>query len=98
MRKVFKEPLIVAFRMDKYLYHTLVHSKTNAALKSANFTCKTGCGNCRLLSREAVRDSFNQLTFKPVQNVTCRDRNMVHLLCARCQATVCDGELGRELR
>ena len=44
MREVFQEPPIVAFRRDKNLCDTLYHSKTNAGLKPANFTCKQECG------------------------------------------------------
>ena len=40
IKEVFKKPPIVAFRRDKTLYDTLVHSKTNAALKSTSIDCK----------------------------------------------------------
>ena len=67
--------------------------------KSANITSKTDCANCGLLSRDAVNDTSNQLTFKPAQDVTCRIRNVVYgILCTRCQATVYVGETERELQ
>ena len=38
MREVFKEPPIVAFRQDRNMCDTLVHSKTNKAVKSSSQT------------------------------------------------------------
>lgn len=91
--------ITVAFRRDKNLCDTLVHSKTNAAFTSANITSKTDCANCGLLSRDAVNDTSNQLTFKPAQDFTCRIRNVVYgILCTGCQATVYVGETERELQ
>ena len=89
----------VAYRRDRNLCDTLVHGKTNAALKPASISCNVDCRNCELLSRDAVHDTSNQLTFNPAQDITCRTRNVVYgILCTRCQATVYVGETERELR
>ena len=99
MKDIFQEPPMVAFRRDKNLCDTLVHGKTNAALKSTNTVCNTGCTNCELLSRDMVKDTSNSQQFQPAQDVTCRVRNVVYaILCTRCQATVYVGETERELR
>ena len=99
MKDIFQEPPMVAFRRDKNLCDTLVHGKTNAALKSTNTVCNTGCANCELLSRDMVKDTSNSQQFQPAQDVTCRVRNVVYaILCTRCQATVYVGETERELR
>ena len=99
MKDVFQEPPIVAFRRDKNLCDTLVHGKTNAALKSAYTVCKIDCANCQLLSRDVVRDTSNSQSFQPAQDITCRIRNVVYaIICMRCQATVYVGETERELR
>lgn len=99
MKDVFQEPPIVAYRRDKNICDTLVHGKTNAALKSVRNACKTGCANCELLSRDVVRDTSNSLSFQPARDITCRVRNVVYaIICTRCQATVYVGETERELR
>ena len=42
-KEAYKEPPIVAFRRDRNLCDTLVHSKTNKALKPTSQTCQDGC-------------------------------------------------------
>ena len=75
-----------------------IHGKTNAALKPASISCNMDYGNCELLSRDAVHDTSNQLTFNLAQDITCRNRNVVYgILCTRCQAKVYVGETEREL-
>ena len=90
---------MIAFRRDKNLCDTLVHGKTNAALKSACTVCKIDCAHCELLSRDVVRDTCNSQSFQTAQDVTCRIRNVVYaIICTRCQATVYVGETEQELR
>ena len=99
MREVFKEPPIVAFRRDKNLCDTLVHGKTSGALRSTRTSCKTHCENCRLLSRDEISDTSCQVTYSPVQDITCHIRNVVYaIICTKCRSTVYVGETERELR
>ena len=70
MKGIFQEPPMVAFRRDKNLCDTLVHGKSNAALKSTNTVCNTGCANCELLSRDKVKDTSNSQHFQPAQDDT----------------------------
>ena len=99
MREVFKEPPILAFRRDKTLCDTLVHGKTNCALRSTSTSCKTHCENCRILSRDEISDTSCQVTYSPVQDIICHIRNVVYaIIFTKCRSTVCDGETERELR
>ena len=99
MREVFKEPPIVAFRRDKNLCDTLVHGKTSGALRSTRTSCKTHCENCRLLSRDEISDTSCQVTYSPVQDITCHIRNVVYaIICTKCRSTVYVCETERELR
>ena len=98
MREVFKEPPIVAFRRDKNLCDMLVHGKTNGALRSTRTSCKTHCENCCLLSCDEISDTSCQVTYSPVQDITCHIRNVVYaIICTKCWSTVYVGETEREL-
>ena len=99
MTEVFKEPPIVAFRRDKNLCDMPVHGKMSGALRSTRTSCKTHCENCRLLSHAEISDTSCQVTYSPVQDITCHMRNVVYaIIRTKCWPTVHVGETERELR
>ena len=49
---MFQKPPIVAYRRDKNLADTLVHGKTNKALKQKDRTCS--CKICNAMHREEI--------------------------------------------
>ena len=99
MTEVFKEPPKVAFRRDKNLCNMLVHGKMSGALRATRTSCKTLCENCRLLSHAEISDTSCQVTYSPVQDITCHIRNVVYaIICTKCRPTVHVGETERELR
>ena len=98
MREVFKEPPIVAFRRDRNLCDTLVHSKTNKAVKSSSQTCRDGCEKCQRIVRDQVSNTSGDYSYTPVRDGTCRTPNVVYgIICLRCASTVYVGETEREL-
>ena len=98
MREVFKEPPIVAFRRDRNLCDTLVHSKTNKAVKSSSQTCRDGCEKCQRIVRDQVSNTSGDSSYTPVRDGTCRTRNVIYgIICLRCASTVYVGETEREL-
>ena len=99
MKEVYKEPPIVAFRRDRNICDTLVHSKTNKALKPTSQTCQDGCEKCQQIVRDQIRDTSGNISYTPVRDATCRARNVVYaIICSRCDCTVYVGETERELR
>ena len=89
----------MAFRRDKNLCDTLVHGKKSVALWSTNTRCKTHCENCSLLSGDEISDISCQVTYSPVQDITCHICNVVYaIICTKCQSTVYVRETERELR
>jgi hypothetical protein len=96
MRDVFKEPPIVAYRRDKNLCDTLVHGKTNRAVRSTRGECKKGCECCLIISEKEIRDTSGKRTYNTVTNVNCQDRNVVYAIrCVQCDIVVYVGETER---
>ena len=79
------------------LSDTLIHGKTNKAVKVAQISCKPYCEIGKLLYREEVRDTTDQTAYKPVTDVTCHIRNIIYgIICKVCQSVVYVGETERE--
>ena len=99
LKGIFREPPIVAFKRDMNLSDTLIHGKTNKAVKVGQISCKPYCEMCKLLYREEVRDTKDQTAYKPVTDVTCRIRSIIYgIICKVCQSVVYVGETERELQ
>ena len=99
LKGVFKDPPIVAFKRDMNLSDTLIHGKTNKAVKVVQISCKRYCEMCKLLYREEVRDTKDQTAYKPVTDVTCRIRNIIYvIICKVRQSVVHVGETEREFQ
>ena len=99
LKGIFRDLPIVAFKRDMNLSDTLIHGKTNKAVKVAQISCKPCCEMCKLLHREEVRNTKDQTAYKPVTDVTCRIRNIIYgIICKVCQSVVYVGETERELQ
>ena len=97
MTEVFQKPPIVAYRRDKNLADTLVHGKTNKALKQKDSTCS--CKICNAMHREEIWSSTRDAKYKTAENPSCSDRNIVYaLICCKCDKTVYVGETERTLK
>ena len=100
MKEVFDEPPIVAFRRDKNLCDTLVHGKTNKAIKVVGTSaCKANCELCGMISDHPIMDTMFQTSFNVVCDVHCELRNVVYAIsCKRCNSVVYVGETERQLK
>ena len=88
----------MAFRRDRNLCDTLVHSKTNKAVKSSSQTCRDGCEKCQRIVRDQVSNTSGDSSYTPVRDGTCRTRNVIYgIICLRCAFTMYVGETEREL-
>ena len=88
---------IVAYRRDKNLADTLVHGKTNKALKQTDSTCS--CRVCNAMHRDEVWSSTRDANYKTAENASCSDRNVVYaLICCKCDKTVYVGKTERMLK
>ena len=97
MTEVFQKTPIVAYRRDKNLADTLVHGKTNKALKQKDSTCS--CKICNAMHREEIWSSTRDVKYKTAQDPSCSDRNIVYaLICCKCDKTVYVGETERTLK
>ena len=97
MAKAFQKPPIVAYRRDKNLADTLVHGKTNKALKQTDSTCS--CRVCNAMHRDEVWSSTRDTNYKTAENASCSHRNVVYaLICCKCDKTVYVGETERMLK
>ena len=82
MTEVFQKTPIVAYRRDKNLADTLVHGKTNKALKQKDRTCS--CKICNAMHREEIWSSTRDAKYKTAENPSCSDRNIVYaLICCK---------------
>ena len=98
MRDISKEPSIVAFRRDRNLCDTIVHSKTDKAVKSTSQTCRDGSEKCQQIVRDQVSSTSGNTSYTQVRDGTCRTRNVTYgIICSMCDSTVCVGEKEREL-
>ena len=87
----------MAYRRDKNLVDTLVHGKTNKALKQKDSTCS--CRICNAMDREEIWSSTRDAKYKTAENPSCSDRNVVYtLICCKCDKTVYVGETERTLK
>ena len=97
MAKAFQTPPIVAYRRDKNLADTLVHGKTNRALKQTDNACS--CKVCCALHTEEIWNSSKDGKYRTAENAKCSDRNIVYaLICNKCDKTVYVGETERTLK
>ena len=97
LQKVFPEPPLLAFRRDRNLCDTLVHRKTNNALKQDEDKCK--CELCDMIRRDDIKDTRNKRSFAVVSDAHCKDQNLIYaLLCKKCDKIVYVGETERTLK
>ena len=97
MQEVFAKPPLLAFRRDKNICDTLVHGKTNRALKTAEKHCACEC--CGKLVRNEIRDTTGAKFYHVQEEVDCSTRNVIYcLLCSACGKTVYVGETERSLK
>ena len=97
MAKVFQTPPIIAYRRDKNLADTLVHGKTNRALKQSDNACS--CKVCHALHMEEIHSFSRDVKYRTAENPRCSDRNIVYaLICNKCDKTVYVGETERTLK
>ena len=97
MTEVFQKPPIVAYRRDNNLADTLVHGKTNKALKQKDSTCS--CRIYNAMHREEISSSTRDAKYKTAENPSCSDRNVVYaLICCKCDNIVYVGEIERTLK
>ena len=96
MTEIFKAPPILAYRRDKNLSDILVHTKTNAALKT-NEPCK--CDTCQCIYKEEIRDTSGKRHYYTATDITCNTNNIIYcLICKRCKKTVYVGETKRSIK
>jgi len=89
----------VAFRRDKNLCDTLVHSKTNRIVKANNMVCFRDCSLCSILEMSGIKDTNEQSVYKVSANINCRERNVIYAIkCNKCNKAVYVGETEREIR
>ena len=97
MTEVFQKPPIMAYRQDKNLTDTLVHGKTNKALKQKDSTCSRRI--CNAMHREEILSSSRDAKYKTAENPSYSDKNVVYaLICFKCDKTVYVGETVRTLK
>ena len=76
---------------------TLVHGKTNKALKQKDSTCS--CRVCNAMHREEIWTSTRDAKYKTAENPSCSDRHVVYvLICCKCDKTVYVGETEKTLK
>ena len=96
MREVFPETPLLAFRRDKNLCDTLVHSKTERTLK---FDENCSCGICKIIKRDDIWDTNDKRSFAVVKDAKCTDKNLIYaLICKKCDKTIYVGETERTLK
>lgn len=96
MKSVFAQPPLLAYRRDRNICDTLVHSKTKREVYvPTDCTCKI----CIRIERERVYDTSKVRSFTPVPSAKCSTRNVVYcLLCIKCDKTVYVGETERSVK
>ena len=98
MREVFRVPPLVAFRRDRNLCDTLVHGKTNKALKATSKDCEDGCKKCQQIVRDEISNTSGNISYTPVRDATCRTCNVVYgIICMKCDSIVYVGKTEKEL-
>ena len=98
MKQVFREPPIVAFRRDRNLSDTLVHSKTNRSIRNDQDNCKSNCEMCGIISASQVAGCNSGRTYSVPSNVKCKEKNIVYAIsCRICERVVYVGETERQL-
>jgi len=97
MKEVFPSPPIIAYRRDRNICDSLVHGKTNNALKQSSNPCK--CKVCESIHVGAVWSTDRTRKYGTASIPKCTDRNLVYaLMCSKCDATVYVGETERSLK
>ena len=98
MRQVFQELPIVAFRGDRNLSDTLVHSKTNPAIRNDQDNCKSNCKMCEIISASQIVGCNSGRTYSVPSNVNCKEKNVVYAIsCRLCESVVYVGETETQL-
>ena len=98
MRQVFQELPIVAFRRDRNLSDTLVHSKTNRAIRNDQDNCKSNCEMCEIISASQIVGCNSGRTYSVPSNVNCKEKNVVYAIsCRLCESVVYVGETETQL-
>ena len=97
MQDIFPKPPLLAFRKDRNICDTLVHSKTNRALRTTEKRC--ACEYCTRIVKSDISDTASTKSYPVQQDVDCSTRNLIYcLLCNRCNVTVYVGETERSLK
>ena len=98
MRQVFREPPIVAFRRDRNLSDTLVHSKTNRVMRNDPDNSKSNCEMYGIISASQVAGCNSGRMYSVPSNVNCEEKNVVYAIsCRICERVVYVGETERQL-
>ena len=93
---VLSQPLL-AFRRDRNICDSLVHGKTNRALRSTPNPCICAC--CQKIIRSDIKDTADSKSYKVQKDVDCNTTDVVYcLLCDKCNVVVYIGEAERSLK